>query len=62
MVQATYKVHLAETEKREINSLIKAAQYVETKEMWIITLDTEKQVKVNDFTIQFIPVWKWLLT
>ena len=61
MVQAAYKVHLAETEKREINSLIKAAQYVDTKEMWVITLDTEKQVKVNNFTIQFIPVWKWLL-
>ena len=62
MVQAAYQVHLVETEKREINSLLKAAKQVETKEMWIVTLDTEKQMKVNDFTIQFIPVWKWLLS
>ena len=60
-IHQAYNIHLAETEKRESYSLIKAAQYVETKEMWVITLDTDKQVKVNGFTIQFIPVWKWLL-
>ena len=61
MVQASYKILTAETEKREIDGLLKAAQHVETKEMIVVTLDTEKQVSVNGFTINFVPVWKWLL-
>jgi hypothetical protein len=52
---------MAETEKREVDALISAAQNVETKEMLVITLDTEKVQEVNGFQIRFVPVWKWLL-
>ena len=61
LIQVCYRINLAETEKREVDALISAAQNVETKEMIVITLDTEKVLEVNGFNIRFVPVWKWLL-
>lgn len=61
LIQVCYKINMAETEKREVDALMSAAQNVETKEMLVITLDTEKVQEVNGFQIRFVPVWKWLL-
>lgn len=61
LIQVCYKISMAETEKREVDALISAAQNVVTKEMLVITLDTEKVQEVNGFQIRFVPVWKWLL-
>lgn len=61
LIQVCYKINLAETEKREVDALISASQNVKTKEMLIITFDTEKVKEVNGFQIRFVPVWKWLL-
>jgi len=46
-------------EEREINSLIEfKKEFKKTKELVILTKDTEKKEK----RIRFIPLWKWLLT
>lgn len=61
LIQVCYKINMVETEKREVDALMSAAQKVDTKEMLVITLDTEKVQDVNGFQIIFVPVWKWLL-
>lgn len=61
MVQVAYNINNTETETREIKAMINLAALVETKKMTIITLDTEKQIQYNNYIINIIPVWKWLL-
>lgn len=61
LIQVCYKISMVETEKREIEALMSAALNVETKEMLVVTLDTEKVQEVNGFQLRFVPVWKWLL-
>jgi len=51
-----------EIEEREINALLKFKEkFKKTKDMIIITKNTEKQEKIENKTIKFIPLWKWLL-
>lgn len=46
-----------EVDEREINSLLEFKKEFKTKELIILTKDTEKQER----GIKFIPLWKWLL-
>jgi predicted AAA+ superfamily ATPase len=50
-----------QTEKRETDGLMEALEAYSLEKGLILTLDTEKQVKINNKTIDVIPVWKWLL-
>jgi len=46
---------------REIKGLLKAAGYCKVKEAWIITLDEEEELTIDDVHIQIMPAWKWML-
>lgn len=61
MIQVAYKLKSPETENREIKALLKLSTEVKTEKMLLITLDTAKEIKVNNQTIHVVPVWKWLL-
>ncbi|OGJ19047.1 hypothetical protein A3K73_04480 [Candidatus Pacearchaeota archaeon RBG_13_36_9] len=59
-IQVTYEIN-EESEEREINGLIEALNKFKLKEGLIVTLDQEKEEKIQDKTIKLIPLWKWLL-
>jgi len=61
LIQVAYSLTLDETEKREINSLIKATEIVEAENLFIITLDDQRIITQGDMSIQVVSVWKWLL-
>ena len=61
LIQVCYSMSKMETEKREINALLKINTIIKADFLTIITLDEERTVKVNGTDINFLPVWKWLL-
>ena len=61
-IQVSYSLADIETRQREVTALIKMARKIDVRQMMIITKDEEDVVEAEGFTIQVLPVWKWLLT
>ena len=61
-IQVSYSLSDPETEKREVDALLKLNKVLPMRKLMIISKDEERDITVNDVTIQVIPVWKWLLT
>ena len=61
-VQVTYSFADFDTRKREITALEKLAQQMKLDRMLIITKDEEETIMGNEFIIEVIPIWKWLLS
>jgi hypothetical protein len=61
LIQACWNLSDIKTEKREINSLLKAMEELNINQAIIINSDLEKEEKFKNKTINFIPLWKWLL-
>lgn len=60
-IQVSYSLSDPETEKREVDALLKLNKVLPMRKLMIISKDEERDITVNDITIQVIPVWKWLL-
>jgi len=58
-IQVSYQIK--ENREREIKGLLEAIQAFKLKEGIIITEDYEAEEKIENKTIKFIPLWKWLL-
>ncbi len=61
LIQVCYNPIDENTKEREIKPLLKAAMELKCKNLLIITSDSEYQEKIKKQTIQFTPLWKWLL-
>ncbi|MDR3002348.1 MAG: ATP-binding protein [Fibromonadaceae bacterium] len=61
LIQAVYALS-AQTEERELNSMLKIQQQVRAKNLLLITLDEEKTIEFKGEKIQCLPVWKWMLS
>ncbi|MCK9400143.1 MAG: ATP-binding protein [Bacteroidales bacterium] len=59
--QVCQSIENSDTKSREINGLLEAMQQYDLTNGLIITEDEEEIIKLNECTIQVIPVWKWLL-
>ena len=59
-VQVCHRLYDIETRKREIQALVKMSAQIDVASMLIITKDEEETILEHGFTIQVIPVWKWL--
>ena len=44
-----------------MDALLKLNKVLPMRKLMIICKDEERDITVNDVTIQVIPVWKWLL-
>lgn len=61
LIQVCYDISDPETKKREVRALIEASEETECNKLRVITFDFEKTEIINKKTIQFLPVWKWIL-
>jgi uncharacterized protein len=61
LIQVSFEINDMKIKEREINALIEASEELNCDELLIITWDTEKEEKIKDKKIKFIPLWKWLL-
>lgn len=60
-IQVCYSFENEITKKREVDGLNDALKTYNLKEGLILTADYEEDIKLNDFKIKILPVWKWLL-
>lgn len=60
-IQVCYSLSETKTHDREINSLLSCMEILKLKEGFIITNDVKKTEKVKGKTIEFIPLWEYLL-
>jgi len=61
LIQVCWDTSNEKTKKREINSLVDGLQTFNLQKGFIITKDYENQETVDKKTIEFVPLWKWLL-
>lgn len=59
--QVSYSLADPETEKREVDALLKLNKVLPMRKLLIITKDEEREITKNGITIEVIPIWKWLL-
>lgn len=62
LIQVTYAAGKDEIDKREVNSLLEASKKTGCTNLLIITWDYEDKAKIQNKTINFTPLWKWLIT
>ncbi len=60
-IQVSYSMNNADTDKREVDGLLKLAAIQPLKRMIVVTKDEERVLEQDGFTIELIPLWKWLL-
>lgn len=62
LVQAAWRLDNETTRRREVSSLLKAADKYPAPRLLIITYDQEEEILVDNRLINVIPAWKWMLT
>ena len=61
LIQVAYQLNSPQTIEREESALLEAMQLFQLSTAYIINDTEEKQVQYDNLTIQYIPLWKWLL-
>lgn len=59
--QVSYSLGNPDTEKREVDALVKLNRVLPMRQLTIITKEEERDIEVGDVTIHVVPAWKWLL-
>lgn len=59
LLQVSCSTNDLDTEKREIKALSEAADELKANDLKIITWDTKKEIKKDNKTIQFVPLFEW---
>lgn len=62
LFQVCFDISDYETKEREIKALIRASQELRCNDLTLINQDLEKEEKIKNKRIKFIPLWKFLLT
>jgi predicted AAA+ superfamily ATPase len=61
LIQVTYANAVEDVNIRELRSLVYASSIFKCHKLKVITWDLEDQYDFNGHTIEFVPLWKWLL-
>lgn len=60
IIQVSYNIH--DNKEREINGILEAMKHFKISKGVIINQDYEAKESIDGNTIEFIPLWKWLLS
>jgi predicted AAA+ superfamily ATPase len=61
LVQVCYDMGDYNTKMRETSALVKASDKLSCKKLSIITWDLDEKEKIKGRTLEYTPLWKWLL-
>ena len=61
LLQVTWSLHDEDTRVREIEGLLEAAQATGCHNLIILTLEEEEEIEIEEYNIQVLPIWKWML-
>lgn len=59
-VQVCWSIADVQTRERELKGLIKACQYCQVKEGWIIVADEEEEMDIEGIHVVVKAAWKWM--
>ncbi len=59
--QVSYSINNPDTEKREVDALVKLNKILPMRKLTIITKDEERKIEVGNISIYAVPAWKWML-
>lgn len=62
LIQVCYDINNFDTKKREVKALLKASKELKCKNLLVITEDYETTEHHEGRKINFVPLWKWLLS
>ena len=62
LIQVCYDIEDFTTKERELKALIKASKELKCKNLKVITWDYEGEEEFKGKRIEYIPLWKWLLS
>jgi predicted AAA+ superfamily ATPase len=60
LIQVCWNLENPNIEEREVNGLIEAAKATKCKNLKIVTLDSERIIQKDGFSISVVPVWKFM--
>lgn len=60
LIQVAYESTNHDVEEREIKALIEAGEELDVTKLTVLTWNEKREVKKNDVTISFKPLWEWL--
>lgn len=61
LIQVSYSINDPDAYKREIRSLLEAAEKLSCQNLVVVTFNEERSIEINNILIKVIPAWKWLL-
>jgi len=61
LIQVCYESVNSDVEQRETKALSEASSELNVKKLTVLTWDEKREVKKDGMTIQFRPLWEWLL-
>lgn len=61
LMQVSYNTSSSDTEKRETKALFEAGAELGAEKLTVITWDEKKEVKKDNQTVRFVPLWEWLI-
>ena len=61
LIQVCYESINSEVEQRETKALVEASNELKVKKLTVLTWDEKREVEKDNLTIQFKPLWEWLL-
>lgn len=62
LIQVCYGFNVPNTKEREVNALIEASSELKCNSLLVITNDFEAEERKNRKKINYLPLWKWLLS
>ncbi|MDO8504343.1 MAG: ATP-binding protein, partial [Candidatus Liptonbacteria bacterium] len=61
LIQVCYESISSDVERRETKALVEASDELKVKKLTVLTWDEKRTVKKDNVTIEFRPLWEWLL-
>lgn len=61
LIQVCYESINPDVEQRETKALVEASGELDVKKLTILTWDEKRSIGKGGLTIQFVPLWEWLL-
>ena len=62
LIQVCFDIEDPKVEKRELKGLIEGSEELRCADLSVITWDCDKEERIKDNTIKFVPLWNWLLS
>ena len=61
-IQVSWSLTDPLTRQREIRGLVRACEYCQVREAWVMTADEEEEFETDGIHVRVQPAWKWMIS